>query len=241
MTQAEEEKSIFLDFASISGLPIDLNSIANREPPEPDITCEVSGEGIVGFELTELIDREFMAWTSLACWTKSHLYETWHDNLDDYERTKLQEKFKNALLHFVYVKNATKRKRTIFTREILRELIDLPDNFEGAALSNPIRFPDILQEVRISRGIFQGPIFDVESVGWLGDPTAPAIRKKLMNVYSCNYPIELLAHIDIDVLPPEEVWMAAADEAADLLTTSQFRRIWVFDRSKKTIRYKRDK
>ncbi len=182
-----------------------------------------------------------MAWTSSACWTKCHLYETWHDILNDSEKTKLQEKYNNALLHFVYVKNVTQRKIAKFTREILRELIKLPDNFEGTALSNPIKFPHILKEVRISRGIFQGPIFDVDSVGWLGDPTAPAIRKKLMNVYSCNYPIELLAHIDIDVLPPDEVWMAAADNAADLLTTSQFRRIWVFDRSKKTIRYKRDK
>ena len=49
------EKTIFLDFAKTCGLAIQLDSIEKREPPEPDILCQIDWEGAVAFEMVELI------------------------------------------------------------------------------------------------------------------------------------------------------------------------------------------
>ena len=50
--QQNLEIRVFHEFAHCSGLPI--ISIENRSPPEPDILCEVMGEGHVAFELKEI-------------------------------------------------------------------------------------------------------------------------------------------------------------------------------------------
>ena len=53
-----KELEIFNHFASLSGLRIVPGTAKKREPPEPDIVCEVEGfrgaREKVGFELTEL-------------------------------------------------------------------------------------------------------------------------------------------------------------------------------------------
>jgi hypothetical protein len=51
------EMSIFLSFASASGLPIDEGSAESREPNYPDILCTISGERYF-FELGRVINRE---------------------------------------------------------------------------------------------------------------------------------------------------------------------------------------
>ena len=49
--------------------------------------------------------------------------------------------------------------------------------------------------------------------------------------------MELLAYVDWNLLPPEGAWKEAAKRAADKLSESQFRRIWVFGVEKKEILY----
>ena len=62
------------------------------------------------------------------------------------------------------------------------------------------------------------------------------MSKKLSKSYQCAYPVELLAYIDWDLMPPEGVWKASINDAATL-EGSQIRRVWVFDRMKKQILY----
>ncbi len=54
--KSEAELAAFTEFAQLSGLPIELNSVEKRPPPEPDLRCLVQGEGLVAFELVELCD-----------------------------------------------------------------------------------------------------------------------------------------------------------------------------------------
>jgi hypothetical protein len=53
----DHEKRVFLKFAKLSGLPIELASIENRKPREPDIRCAVGAEQ-VAFELAEICNPE---------------------------------------------------------------------------------------------------------------------------------------------------------------------------------------
>ena len=61
MSQANDkarcELEVFHDFAQRCGLSIVPGSIENREPPQPDIYCEIEGEGPMAFELAEFADE----------------------------------------------------------------------------------------------------------------------------------------------------------------------------------------
>ena len=57
LQKSRREVSVFQEFAERSGLPIGPNSIEKREPPEPDILCEVTGKGHVAFEIKEMCDE----------------------------------------------------------------------------------------------------------------------------------------------------------------------------------------
>jgi hypothetical protein len=201
--QAEKELAIFLEFAPVSGLSIDVKTVANRDRPEPDIACEIAGEGAVGFELTELIDRKFMGRSRLMVWTQRHLATTWQARSGEAKNVRFREKYGNASLHFVYRPGTNKKSRAMVAPVLLQELLALPKDFVGTALRDSKNVTSIIEEVRIRRGEFQGPVLKVGSSGLLGDPTALAIRKKLEKNYKCNYPLELLAYIDFDLLPPE--------------------------------------
>ncbi len=55
--KAARERAIFTEFVNVAGLPVLSRSIESRPEPEPDILCELRGEGPVAFELGELIDQ----------------------------------------------------------------------------------------------------------------------------------------------------------------------------------------
>jgi hypothetical protein len=55
--RAAEERAIFHEFVAAAQLPVVLESIESRLPPEPDILCEVAGGGRVAFELVRLVDQ----------------------------------------------------------------------------------------------------------------------------------------------------------------------------------------
>jgi hypothetical protein len=55
----KHEIGVFRRFAQVSGLPILPESIEQPPEPEPDILCEIIGEGRVAFELTRIDDEAF--------------------------------------------------------------------------------------------------------------------------------------------------------------------------------------
>ena len=55
--KARRELEVFHEFAHRCGLSIVSGSIENREPPQPDIYCEIEGEGPMAFELAEFADE----------------------------------------------------------------------------------------------------------------------------------------------------------------------------------------
>lgn len=53
-----KERSVFHHFVVSSQLPIEIDSIESRRPPEPDILCVHQNEGKIAFELAELCSEE---------------------------------------------------------------------------------------------------------------------------------------------------------------------------------------
>lgn len=63
------ELKVFLAFAEHAarrGLRVRPGSVVNRPPPEPDVLCEVDGEGRVAFELVEIVDSGLAENVSLS-------------------------------------------------------------------------------------------------------------------------------------------------------------------------------
>jgi len=56
--KAKHEREVFDQFWRVAGLRVVPDSVQNRKPPEPDILCEIEGEGLVAFELVRLIDQD---------------------------------------------------------------------------------------------------------------------------------------------------------------------------------------
>lgn len=241
MDQQRFEREVFEAFASVAPLNVIPDTIENRSPPEPDILCEIEGLGRVGFELTELIDQNFMARLNLMFKTKEHLSKYWRSELTDAECDAFKNKYANALIHVVYVEGVSLSRRISISPALFKALIGLPEGQEGTNLRGEKTLSGRVREVRVRRGDLVGPIVDVDSFGWLGDPTYDALSKKFEKKYECDYPIELLAHIETDLLPPNGAWIAAADEAVTQLSNSPFTRLWVFDRTDGTIKYEKRK
>lgn len=241
MDQKLFEREVFDSFVTVAPFKVVSGSVENRDPPEPDIVCEIEEYGRVGFELTELIDQNFMARLNLMFNTKKHLSKYWKTELSDDDSDSFKNKYANALIHVVYVEGLSLRKRKSVSRSLFDALNELPDGEEGTKLKGDKKLSHRIREVRIRRGNLVGPIVDVDSFGWLGDPTYDALSKKFAKNYNCDYPIELVAHIETDLLPPDGAWIMAADKAVAQLGDSPFTRLWVFDRTDGTIKYEKRK
>jgi hypothetical protein len=238
--QADSERETFEAFALVAPFRVIQGTIESRRPPEPDIVCEIEGRGRVGFELTELIDEDYKARVNTMFKTKQHLSTYWRNELKAPVRQLFEFKYGDASICVTYQEGANYRRRKRATPSLIQTLLSLPDNFSGEVQSSNNTMDDIIGRVYIDRPGIAGPIVDVDSYGRLGDPTQFAIERKLRKTYMCDYPIELLAHIDINLLPLG-IWENAAAKAAEGLNESPFKRLWVFDRTDQSIKYEAKK
>lgn len=227
------------EFAAVCPLAIDPCSVESRPEPEPDIACRSEKLGCLAFELTQLIDDNFMPRIALMSHTKRDLIQALENELSDHESQAFRERHCNAAISFTFDPDANLSRRRAVMADAMRALLELPDGHTGLGLRDHPDFHPILQHVAISRGNFEGPILDADSTGWLSDPTRNALRRKFRKRYETSNPIHLLMHIEIDLLPPEDAWQAEIDNAVDELERSSFDAIWVFDRTSRSIRYER--
>jgi hypothetical protein len=70
---------------------------------------------------------------------------------------------------------------------------------DGVPLPRPVA------SLRVLRGRFIGPCFDIDAVGSLGDPTVDAIRTECDKAYNTPHPVELLAYYELQPELPEEL------------------------------------
>lgn len=241
MDQAKVEREIFESFAKVAPFKILPGTIESRNPPEPDILCRIEGQGKVGFELTELIDQTHMARIGLMFKTKQHLNNYWQSELDAADVALFLSKFSDALLHFDYSQTTSFNERKVASKKAFPKLLHLPDSCDGEFLNSDPELTPVLQCVQVRRVGLVHPIFDVGSYGSLGDPTSQAIKNKFSKNYKCDYPIELLAHINWGIMPHEDVWKNSAQNAASQISNSPFRKVWVFDMTDKKIKFEFEK
>ncbi len=228
--KAKRELDVFRRFVSITALAIDPDSIRNRVPPAPDILCRHNTDGLVAFELVQLIDHGFAS----RCGNQSDIQDvlgSHYEQLEDERKAAFDQRYGNAMLYFRFKCKTTGAKVRGNIAAMFSELSDLPDAFEGiVATFKAKRVEEFLKSVSISRGAFNGPEFVVENIGGIGNSTIPAIKKKLTKTYTTEHPIELLGYLDDAAMLPLQLLIGRTEEFLNgLPDLGPFRRIWVVD------------
>ena len=159
-------------------------------------------------------------------------------NLASAEKQKrFNELYDHALIHFNFAESANLNARKQKFPAAFDMLLECPSFVSEFTIKNNTKLLPTLQTIRVRKSRLNGPIIDAGGFGWLGDPTEEALSKKFNKRYAGDYPLELLAYIDWDLLPPGGAWKAAADRAVERMDGSQFRRVWVYDANSKEVVY----
>jgi hypothetical protein len=234
--QSKFELRIFKIFATVCDLPIVAESILKKDPPKPDIECNVKGVGKIAFELTELIDRNFANMVGKQIETKTAL-DRHFDDLDRIVKKDFLKKYLDAIIFIHFENSLSFRQRKKLFPFIFQHLLDLSYDFEGDSLYYIPELKGKLRRITISRGV-NGPIFDDVPVSSIGDPTVLAIKAKFSKRYSTNYPLHLLSFIDLNPMFPDHIWLPKAREYTEQnIENSQFEKLWIFDFQKRKIKY----
>ena len=117
---------------------------------------------------------------------------------------------------------------------VLEAFKSVPTAFEGA-MDLGI---GLVEKVRVARGDFVGPSFDIDAGGAVGDPTIDQIRGKFQKQYDVDLPLELVAHYELHPMFPDEVWVPRVRAfVSGALAKSPFERVWIFDGARGSIRF----
>lgn len=229
-TKSKRELAVFARFISISALPIDPEAVESRKPPEPDILCQHATDGSVAFELTELINHDFVQRLRNQESLQREL-ELAHEKLPENIKQSFDQQFANANLYFSFQAKATLKKVQKHLPDVFIELSQLLFEFTGRVDCFESKFvAKIIKSVSISRGGFNGPAFSVENIGGVGDSVVPKIEDKIRKAYHSRHPIELLGYLDLAGTLPSKLWEAPADRFfASLTDLGPFRKIWIVD------------
>lgn len=235
-----EDINVFEEFARCAGLGVIPGSIEKREPPEPDIRCEIQGEGPVAFELTESIDGEHVAKPYADAETLREAIEKEFKALPCQTAADLRRRLGDAIVHVEFDPARTLREKRAIIPSLLESLRAVPADFEGTAQRSDFSLPEGVLSLIIKRcgsGLFSGePHFDVDAGGAFADRTPERIEAKLAKTYQTDAPIELLVHFGTMPVLPEELWLPAVRRL--FRDGSYFRRIWIFDRKTERVVYR---
>jgi hypothetical protein len=233
--QAEIEIHIFKKFARLYPHPIRLNSITKKEPPEPDISCNLTNGSTMAFELVECIDNSM----AQSFYSSLKLKKTFDDGLKKLSQAikeRFKESFRNALIFVAFNKEISDVKKMVSIPTILDYLLTLKATAEGKfnfGFHQDLR--DVVRYILISRGIV-GPIFDVEGGGFFADPCRERIQDKFEKTYEIKSKTELLAYYELQPELRESFWLPSVQEFVENnIEKSVFQRVWVYSVTKNKI------
>jgi len=210
--QVKNEIRIFKKFARLCPYPIHLNSITKREPPEPDISCNLSDGSTIAFELVECIDNSI----AQSIYDSLKLKKTFDDKLErlpQERKERFKVNFRNALIYVAFIKGISVNKRMFSIPTILDYFLTLENTAEGEFnLHFHQELRDVVRCISISQEEFTGPIFNVEAVTSFADPCKERITGKFKKEYEIESRTELLAYYELQPEIPENHWLPSVSD-----------------------------
>jgi hypothetical protein len=227
--QGADELRIFRAFVESAGLVVPSESIQKRQPPDPDIQCELDEFGSTCFELVEIVDRK------LARAVGNQLAVA--PRISDAAESLGLSGFSDALISVRFVDTAGSAKRNSAIPLMIAWLQQLRPGFQGRVIiENDPKLRAAVQSVRIARGNFAGPCFQIDGATFVFDPVIEEIRGKFTKRYETGNRLELLAYYELHPTQRAELRLPEIEEfVRNNLQCSPFSRIWIFDAGNRAI------
>lgn len=155
--QSENELRIFKQFAAQCPYPIDFKSIEKRNPPEPDILCQLSNGTPLAFELVECIDNSLSRSIYNSCELGKAFYEEL-ERLPNLEKKRVKSHFQ-ILVSVVFQKDITIRKKRslikpifalLWTEENEMKIESMQNSFSVMTPEEGAEFADIIEKENIT-------------------------------------------------------------------------------------------
>jgi hypothetical protein len=234
--QQQAERSLFLDFAETAGLHV--VEIKSRLPPEPDILCEIAGEGLVAFELGEVV-CETLERAVNEHRSARERFQVAIAALPDADRHRIETRLGGPPAVYVTFTPRTPPGRWRHAvSPIVRWLTErakvdgptglFPGDVDACHLGTlaAVGVTDLTIRRTPAKEAFFGIAEPLEVV----DATERMVKKKLQGAYTSSAPMELLLYWAAAPAPRKTAWrdeLLANIRAAR--PTSPFRRVWCFD------------
>jgi hypothetical protein len=238
VAKQQNERRIFELLVPLAELILTPNSIQQKNPPAPDIECQVQNTGPLAVELVAL-DAEN---TRKRLNNMHSTGDSWESALQAWstaEQETLRATCKNVHLNISGLSNtAGKRDRTQIMRLIQERLLAQPTGFTGDLYSQrelyDFRAPlHHCRAVTVIRGddILNGPRINAPSGGSWQMPQILKIEEKLtVKTYDTPAPLELWAYSEHDEVDAHVDSLTMIDKCVTThLGKSQFQRVLVFD------------
>ena len=231
-SQEERERIIFQLFAEAAQLPVIPGSIRSEPPPAPDILCEIQGRGPVAFELVEIVTPALVREMNNGQKLRKALVTACE------RHSELAVRFCDAIIYVGYLKGTTIQKRLSVVPEVIDALLQHSENSSGY-ISVPDKLQKVLAEISVTRGVSDGPAFDVMDMTERTEEIFGQIEKKCnKKKYSRDHPIELLAYYKNQPAPNSFNWRSEFHDCLlNSLSKSLFKRLWVYDNLSEVIKY----
>ncbi len=235
-TQPERERRVFrffaVDAAQYAGLPLIAETMTSRDPPEPDILCEIEGHGSVAFELAEILDQASMKIMATMMRARDKLL-AFPSMLSAADQLAFQSKFQKKYVKVAFRQDKPQRELEAAIPGLYEWLIQtVPHDVYGYSVPIPRSLQEAIEYVSI---LFPGPpLIDIAFGVSVADATVPAITRKVeLKKYSTTAPIDLLVFAHDQPLIEYERWQeTVARSVVPLIDSSiargHIRRVWVY-------------
>ncbi len=228
LSKAEREREVFRRFGMASGfLPGGSFESRPDSDSEPDILYTPDAGPPQAFELVELVDRSYSGSVARQRDTKEACVQ-YLQSLPEGKQAAFHQAFADAEIALGFKPGLSMQRRKNLLPEVFQILMNLPVGFQGDVPTNR-KLTQNLQFLVVHRGRFIGPLFDAPSTVWMGDPSVPGIKSKMSKTYKPVGELNLLAYIDGNPMPPDDVCFSALDAYLESLDKEcLFAHIFVF-------------
>lgn len=231
-SKEETERIIFQLFVEDAHLPVLSDSIRSEPSPAPDILCEIQGRGLVAFELVQIVTpafkREFENGQKLTKIFKAACEK----------HSEIAARFHDALIYVGFLPHIPIQQRLSVVPEVVHELRQHSENSRGY-IEVPRKLRKVLREISVTRGVSDGPGFDVMEMTKRTEEIFGEIEKKCTQKdYVSSHPIELLAYYISQPSSDRVNWQSEfQDYVLKIFPECPFERIWIYDHWSKSIKY----
>jgi hypothetical protein len=230
MTNKENQKKkvqnqIFKEFTK--KCPLKIASFESKEPPEPDILCQLSNGSTLAFELTEAVDNKIPHKDSVIEKAEEFWQEYKNNRLPKNEKERFEHIFSGCSLTLSLSDQATKRMIKKAIPLIFEKYKNSCRSTLGLIKRVGSNLPEGCESIRIEPRDAE-PIFRCSSGSLISSSCIKALRDKFGKIYKTNHSIHLLVYNDHH--PFFLVQSEIKTYIEQNIDSSPFEKIWFFDR-----------